>query len=93
MSESLQVQVLLRPDGGIIMPAAASDPAARWQVVGQTRRAGELVSFVRAQIAGASWATTIPTAWLSDKGRGAIVTLSRQTPIDQVPLTGWILFC
>ncbi len=93
MSESLQVQVLLRPDGGIVMPAATGDPAARWQVVGQTRRAGELVSFVRAQIAGASWATTIPSRWLNDEGRGTIVTLLRQTPIDQVPLTGWILFC
>ena len=93
MSESPQLQVLLRPDGGIITPATMRDPAAGWKVVGQTRRAGELVSFVRAQIAGASWATTIPTAWLNDEGRGTMVTLMRQTPPDQVPLTGWILFC
>lgn len=93
MSEATQLQVLLRSDGGILTPATMHDPEAGWHVVGQTRRAGELVSFIRARIAGASWAATIPTAWLNDEGRGTIVTLMRLTPIDQVPLTGWILFC
>ena len=89
-----RLQVLLQPDGRVLTSLAVDDPAARWQVVGWTREAGTAVSFIRAEIAGASWAAIIPSTALAASEQGAVVVvLSRQTPDDQVPLSGWARFC
>lgn len=86
------LQVLLQPNGRILTMPGTDDPEARWHVVGGTSEGGIAVSFVQAEISGASWAATVPSASLAP-GRGAMVTLSRQTPDDQVPLVGWARFC
>lgn len=89
-----RLQVLLKPDGRVLTSLPVDDPAARWQVVGWTREAGAAVSFIRAEIAGASWAAIIPSTALAAPAQGAVVVvLSRQTPADQVPLSGWARFC
>jgi hypothetical protein len=93
MDTSGRLRVLLQPGGQHIVAETAGDPAACWQVVGSTRQDGMPMSFVRAEIGGATWAATIPTAWLRRPGQGTMVTLIRQSPVEPPPLLGWEQFC
>jgi hypothetical protein len=62
MTQTETLPVLLLPGGRVVPIGGVADPAARWQVLGQTRDGNVPSSFVRAEIAGGCWAALVPTA-------------------------------
>jgi hypothetical protein len=91
-----RLQVVLLADGRLALPHHFEDLAAQeaaWEILGSVRQDAKPMAFVRAQIAGTSWASLVPSARLREPSRRPLVTLYRQSAAPRVPLSGWILFC
>jgi hypothetical protein len=84
------LQARLLPNGRVVVHGAEPDPEATWQLLGCTPQEG---CVVRAEVAGASWTTRVPSTWLEQRDRDGLVTLKRQSDPPQEPLRGRVLFC
>ena len=83
------------PDGRVAVLGASADPVApdaTWENLGSVRQDGQHMAFVRAEIAGESWASLVGGEWLDQKRTSPRITLTRQTQ-PHPPLGGWICFC
>ena len=95
MLDQRQMQVFLLPDGRVAIRSADADPVApgaTWENLGSVRQVGQRMAFVRAEIAGESWASLVSGEWLDQDRTSPLVTLTRQTQ-PHPPLTGWSRFC
>jgi hypothetical protein len=95
MDHLTQIRVLLLADGRVVTPEGSFVPGAgegTWEVLGQVRRGGEAMAFVRAEMAGVTWAALVENPALEAGDRRPIVTLVRQSE-PHPPLSGWIRFC
>jgi hypothetical protein len=95
MDDLTQIRVLLLADGRVVPPEGSFVPGAgegTWEVLGQVRRGGEAMAFVRAEMAGVTWAALVESPELEAGDRSPIVTLRRQSE-PHPPLSGWIRFC
>ena len=95
MGEPPRIRVLLLADGHVRVPEGELLPGvaeATWEVLGQIRHDGEPMAFVRAEMAGVTWAALVPSPGIETDNRRPVVTLTRQSE-PHPPLSGWALFC
>ena len=95
MDDLMQIRVLLLADGRVATPEGNLLPGVgegTWEVLGQIRRGSEAMAFVRAEMAGVTWAALVESPELEAGDGRPIVTLRRQSE-PHPPLSGWIRFC
>ena len=82
----LEVRLLSR--GRVAPLEGIPDPEARWYVLGSFPQGGQLMDFVRAELAGTSWTALVPTEELAKDSLDLRVTLAQQSG-EHVPPWGW----
>jgi hypothetical protein len=95
MDDPPQIRVLLLSDGRVVMPEGRVVPEANeatWEILGRVRSDGEPMAFVRADVAGVTWAGLVQSPSLEVDDARPVVTLTRQSE-PHPPLSGWARFC
>jgi hypothetical protein len=95
MDDPPRIRVLLLADGRVMMPEGDVAPGASeatWEVLGRIRHDGEPMAFVRAEMAGVTWAALVRSPGLEAVDGRPVVTLTRQSE-PHPPLSGWTRFC
>ena len=96
MNDRSRLRVVLLPDGRVDVfatRAARMTLDATWEILGSVQQGGHQMAFVRAEIAGESWACLIRSEWLDARCASPLITLARQSTRRHEPLSGWSLFC
>jgi CheY-like chemotaxis protein len=87
-----QVRALLFSDGRVVVYDNPLTQLANWRLLGRIRQDGELLSFLRIDVAGDSWTALVPSTSLEQEPMPLCVSLLRRSGSEREPLSGWPLF-
>jgi hypothetical protein len=87
-----QVRALLFSDGRAVVYDNPLTQLANWRLLGRIRQDGELLSFLRIDVAGDSWTALVPSTSLEQEPMPLCVSLLRRSGSEREPLSGWPLF-